>query len=53
MTFFPALNKDDFRNEAHRLEFESWNDPKTPLNFKGAVYEEMKGAMSNAEHSFI
>ncbi len=46
-TFFPLLNERDFRQEGHRMEFESQEDPETPLVYKGVVYNEMKGAMSD------
>ncbi len=44
--FFPRLDPLDFAQEGHRLEFESPDDPKTPLVRRGVVYNEMKGAMS-------
>ncbi len=46
-TFFPLLNERDFRQEGHRMEFETQDDPETPLLYKGVVYNEMKGAMSD------
>ena len=36
-----------------RLEFKDWNDTKSPLELKGVVYNEMKGAMSNPEDAFL
>ena len=45
--FFPLLRKEDFAQEGHRLEFERMDDPASPLQFKGVVYNEMKGAMSD------
>lgn len=53
MAFNPTLNYHDFRQEGHRLEFKEWNDQESPLEFKGVVYNEMKGAMSNPEDAFI
>lgn len=53
MAFFPSLNYYDFRQEGHRLEFQTWNDAKTPLEIKGVVYNEMKGAMSDPYDAFI
>ena len=53
MAFNPTLNYYDFRQEGHRLEFQEWNDPNTPLEIKGVVYNEMKGAMSSPEEAFI
>lgn len=45
--FFPLLREHDFRQEGHRLEFAAANDPATPLEIKGIVYNEMKGAMAD------
>ena len=45
--FFPLINERDFRQEGHRLEFTEPGDPSTPLLYKGVVYNEMKGAMSD------
>lgn len=45
--FFPNLREQDFRQEGHRLEFETPDDPSSPLAIKGVVYNEMKGAMSD------
>ena len=45
--FFSRLDELDFLQEGHRLEFEKWDDPSSPLQFKGVVYNEMKGAMSS------
>ena len=42
--FFPNLNRLDFYQEGHRLEFDENND----LKIKGVVFNEMKGAMSSA-----
>ncbi len=44
--FFARLDPYDFAQEGHRLEFATPSDPTTPLQFKGVVYNEMKGAMS-------
>ncbi|WP_322522001.1 insulinase family protein [Guyparkeria halophila] len=46
-TFFSRIDELDFRQEGHRVEFEQWDDPSTPLTFKGVVFNEMKGAMSD------
>ena len=43
--FFPLLTEGDFQQEGHRLEFSTHDDPSTPLQLKGVVYNEMKGAM--------
>ncbi|GAA6133403.1 insulinase family protein [Oceaniserpentilla sp. 4NH20-0058] len=45
--FFATLDPQDFAQEGHRLEFQDPSDPSTPLQFKGVVYNEMKGAMSS------
>ena len=46
--FHPILNELSFMQEGHRLEFANPSDPKTPLEYKGIVYNEMKGALSSA-----
>ena len=45
--FFPLLREQDFRQEGHRLEFADPADPATPLQIKGVVFNEMKGAMAD------
>ncbi len=45
--FFPRLLERDFRQEGHRLEFAEMDDPASALEYKGVVYNEMKGAMSD------
>lgn len=45
--FFSRLDKLDFMQEGHRVEFETADDPSTDLVFKGVVFNEMKGAMSS------
>lgn len=45
--FHPNLNPLDFKQEGHRLEFETPSDPSTPLIYKGVVFNEMKGAMAS------
>ncbi|PLY00525.1 MAG: peptidase M16 [Desulfuromonas sp.] len=45
--FFPRLTERDFRQEGHRLEFSELDNPASPLEYKGVVYNEMKGAMSD------
>lgn len=45
--FFPSLNELDFAQEGHRLEFSEPDNPDSKLEFKGIVYNEMKGAMSS------
>ncbi|MDB6080831.1 MAG: hypothetical protein JWO53_103, partial [Chlamydiia bacterium] len=45
--FHPRLQKLSFAQEGHRLEFATPHDPSTPLEYKGIVYNEMKGALSS------
>lgn len=51
--FFPHLNYLDFRQEGHRLEFENSEQPESGLVYRGVVYNEMKGAMSNPGDAFM
>ena len=44
--FFPLLSELNFSQEGHRLEFQDPSDENSPLEFKGVVYNEMQGAMS-------
>ena len=46
--FFPNLDPLDFAQEGHRLEFAELDNPASKLEFKGVVFNEMKGAMSSA-----
>ena len=45
--FFSRLHPLDFAQEGHRLEFKVPDDPNSELEFKGVVFNEMKGAMSS------
>ncbi|MDT8442030.1 MAG: insulinase family protein [Desulfuromonadales bacterium] len=45
--FFPLLREADFCQEGHRLEFTVAEDPTSPLQIKGVVFNEMKGAMAD------
>ncbi|PID41572.1 MAG: peptidase M16 [Proteobacteria bacterium] len=45
--FFSRLDELDFSQEGHRIEFSEPENPDSPLEFKGVVYNEMKGAMSS------
>ena len=45
--FFSRLDPLDFAQEGHRLEFSEPENPDSPLEFKGVVFNEMKGAMSS------
>lgn len=44
--FNPNLKKLSFMQEGHRLEFADSFNPASPLEFKGVVYNEMKGDMA-------
>ncbi len=41
--FHPLLDPKSFAQEGHRLEFARHNDPSSSLQYKGVVYNEMKG----------
>ena len=45
--FFARLHELDFAQEGHRVELKDPEDPDSPLEFKGVVFNEMKGAMSS------
>ncbi|MCG8415586.1 MAG: insulinase family protein [Pseudomonadales bacterium] len=45
--FFSRLHELDFAQEGHRLEFSEPENPDSELQYKGVVYNEMKGAMSS------
>jgi len=45
--FFSRLDKLDFAQEGHRVEFETADDASSKLTYKGVVFNEMKGAMSS------
>ncbi len=45
--FYPRLTELDFSQEGHRLEYAEADNPESPLEYKGVVYNEMKGAMSD------
>lgn len=47
--FHPKLKKFSFEQEGWRLEFSDPKDSSTPLEYKGIVYNEMKGGLSSAE----
>ncbi|KAI8915545.1 peptidase M16C associated-domain-containing protein, partial [Gorgonomyces haynaldii] len=50
--FFPLLKETDFKQEGWRLEHENPLDPSTPIVFKGVVYNEMKGVLSDVSSLF-
>lgn len=45
--FFSRLHPLDFAQEGHRLELKDASDTQSPLEYKGVVFNEMKGAMSS------
>jgi Zn-dependent M16 (insulinase) family peptidase len=50
--FHPLLKEETFLQEGWRLEFEDPEDPDTPLQFKGVVFNEMKAALSQPDAWF-
>lgn len=51
-TLHPLLTSEDFYQEGWRLENEITKDKKSPLVFKGVVYNEMKGQVSDSSYYF-
>jgi len=47
--FHPQLKELSFLQEGHHLGFAEIDNPKSPLEFKGIVYNEMKGALSSVD----
>lgn len=47
--FHPQLKRMSFFQEGHRLEFADPQDPKTALEIKGIVFNEMKGNLASAD----
>jgi presequence protease len=45
--FFTRLDELDFLQEGHRVEFKQADNPDSELEYKGVVFNEMKGAMSS------
>ena len=45
--FFTRLDELDFLQEGHRVEFKEEKNPDSELEYKGVVFNEMKGAMSS------
>ncbi len=45
--FEPNLYELSFLQEGHRLEFNNLDDPNSDLEYKGIVFNEMKGALSS------
>ncbi|KAI7908289.1 peptidase M16C associated-domain-containing protein [Cokeromyces recurvatus] len=50
--FHPKLNRLDFKQEGWRLEHEIPTDTSTPIQFKGVVYNEMKGQSSDINYLY-
>ncbi len=46
--FHPKLERLSFLQEGHRLEFQDPKDPSTPLQYKGIVFNEMKGSLTSS-----
>jgi presequence protease len=51
--FHPLLTKESFLQEGWRLQFSDPKDEKTPLEYKGIVYNEMKGALSSPQERLV
>lgn len=51
--FRPLLKELSFKQEGWRLEFQDPANEKTPLEYKGIVYNEMKGALSSSTTRLI
>ena len=47
-TFFPKIAEQAYKQEAWRFEFADGQDANTPLEYKGIVFNEMKGGMADA-----
>ena len=47
--YFPILAEEDFKQEGHRIEFSKYDKSNSPLEYKGVVFNEMKGSMSNIQ----
>lgn len=52
-TFNPKLAKTDFLQEGWRLEFKQPDDPESGVEYKGVVYNEMKGVYENPGNIFM
>lgn len=51
-TLRPLLQESDFKQEGWRVGPEDPADPNSPLLFKGVVYNEMKGQMSDSSYLY-
>ncbi len=47
--FYPNLDRFSFMQEGHRLEMSDGGEEPSRLEYKGVVYNEMKGAMSSPD----
>ena len=47
--FHPELKNLSFLQEGHRLEFAEPDNPQSPLQYQGIVYNEMKGNMASSD----
>lgn len=47
--FHPELKRMSFLQEGHRFEFTDPKDPKTPLEVRGIVFNEMKGNLASPD----
>lgn len=47
--FHPLLKEQSFLQEGHRFEFAEPDNPNSPLEIKGIVYNEMKGSLASAD----
>lgn len=47
--FHPNIKELSFLQEGHRLEFADPENPESPLEIKGIVFNEMKGALSSPQ----
>ena len=51
--FRPNLAEIDFRQEGWRLEHSDPNDKSSPIEFKGVVFNEMKGVFADSQNLFM
>ena len=51
-TLNPLLKREDFNQEGWRLEYSDIENMKSDIIFKGVVYNEMKGQVSNPDYYF-
>ncbi|PVH14702.1 uncharacterized protein CXQ87_002849 [Candidozyma duobushaemuli] len=52
LVFDPLLNHQDFLQEAWRMEQSDMTDKASPMEYKGVVFNEMKGQYSNSAYLF-